>query len=428
MTCRPERMTGRFLACVTTLALAACSSSGDSSKSGKGGSNGGGSNGSDGNIGLGSDTGGGNGSTADGGGAGSTVDDLRNAACAQETAATEPLPAVLMLVVDVSGSMSQSAPGSRQSKWQVTRDALAGALDELSDGTGVGVLYYPNRDTTASRPTGTESDPPRDPSACLDTGGVIPPAALGPSGSQHRTRLLNSLQNVNGPQGGTPTHDAYRTALPALQSTTLPGDRYMLLITDGQPTFLSGCRGTGNIRDAVDPRPIITEAEQAKMQGISTFVIGSPGSEEVGVPVFSDARTWLSQTASVGGTAQPGCSDDGPNFCHFDMTQEPDFSQALREALGQVVGQVLSCTYKLPSPPSGSELAPNEVNLILTPDGGDPEIITQSTTSDCAEGWVYSDDGNNIVLCDSTCDRVKSAENPRLELLFGCQTEFGPIR
>jgi hypothetical protein len=360
--------------------------------------------------------------TADGG-----VDALRNASCAGNIARTEPLPVVIELVVDTSGSMGQAAPGGTASKWAVTRDALKAAMNTLPASTGVGVLYFPNLNTSASKPAGDETDAPRPVTDCVNTAGALPIALLGAANSPERTAIASSLDKLR-PAAGTPTADAYGIGLAAIQATTLPGKRFIVLITDGQPTFLSGCRGTGNIVDAVDPRPIIDLVKGAMSGGVETFLIGSPGSEQVGVPVFADARTWLSMAASAGGTATPGCSDNGPTFCHFDMSQKPNFAEALRGALQQIVGSVLSCEYTLPAPPSGTTLDPSKVNVIFTAEGAKPELIEKSPDGSCATGWQYAPDGAHVDLCPDTCNRVQGAQNPQVDLLFGCSSTVAQPR
>jgi hypothetical protein len=355
------------------------------------------------------------------------VQALRDSACAGESAATEPQPAVIQLIVDVSGSMGRDAPGSNRSKWSITRDALAAAIDALPGTIGVGVLYYPNMDTEPSEPEGDDSDSPRAVEACLNTSALIPIDLLGAPGSAHRARIGTSLDDAV-PAGGTPTYDAFDVAEGALAQTTLPGNRFLLLITDGQPTFSSGCRGTGNVDDAVDPRPIIDLAQAASQTGVRTFVIGSPGSEQVGIPVFSDARTWLSRTASIGGTAAPGCNDDGPGFCHLDMTQEADFADALRRGLQTIVGQVVSCSYLVPRNPGGMEIDTDSVNVIFTHGDDALELIPRAASGDCSDGWYYSADFSSIELCESTCAAVKADPDPLLDVLFGCQSAMVPIR
>jgi hypothetical protein len=335
---------------------------------------------------------------------------------------------VIELVVDTSGSMDQQAPGGG-SKWAGTRDALKAAMDSLPGSTGVGVLYFPSMNTTASQPNANETDPARPATACVNTKTEIAIDLLGQAGSAHRAAISSSLDAAQ-PAGGTPTDDAYGIGFTAIQATTLPGKRFIVLITDGQPTFLKGCRGTGNIVDAVDPNPIITSVTNAMSNGIETFLIGSPGSEGAGrVPYFADARTWLSMAATAGGTATPGCTDTGPNFCHFDMTQQPNFSDALKGALQQIVGTVLSCEYSLPPPSSGKTLDLGNVNVIFTPGGGKPSLVSKAADgSPCTDGWQYSPAQTSVVLCSNTCKQVQGASDPQVDVLYGCKSQTGTPR
>src|SRR5690606_16497820 len=127
--------------CAVGLSLS-CSSDKEAGGSGSvnaGGSAAGGSTGSGAGVGVGASVGtGGALVTQDAGGptgsADAGLDDLRDAACAGWRAEPEGLPAILQLVVDVSGSMDDEAPGaSGQSKWEVTRDALAEAIDAMPE-------------------------------------------------------------------------------------------------------------------------------------------------------------------------------------------------------------------------------------------------------------------------------------------------------
>ena len=104
------------------------------------------------------------------------VEDIEGAACTGWVAEGENLPAVLQLVVDVSQSMEDEAPGGgNQNKWQVTRDALREALDTLPASTAAGVLYYPNQNVELD----TE---PRDIDACVNVDAMIPIDLLGAQG------------------------------------------------------------------------------------------------------------------------------------------------------------------------------------------------------------------------------------------------------
>jgi hypothetical protein len=332
-------------------------------------------------------------------GSGSEEPGATNQGCVGQTAGTEAVPAVLELVVDTSGSMDRDAPGTRDTKWQVTREALLGAVEQMPGNTSIGVVFYPDVPNTAS--------------SCFDSEADVAIAPLASTGSSQRRAIEGAFASQT-PDGGTPTHDAYRYAYTELARSSATGNRFAVVITDGTPTYSLGCVGTGLVSDPVDPSPLVGEAERARQQGVSTFVIGSPGSE--------GARESLSRMAEAGGTAKPGCSHSGPNYCHFDMTQSGDFAEDLRTALGTISGLALSCTYDIPEPPSGQLLDPGRVNVLFTPRGGSAERVAKSETSACEEGWRYSDEGAAVLLCSATCDRIRSSQGT-LSLEFGCATE-----
>jgi von Willebrand factor type A domain len=332
-----------------------------------------------------------------GGGSGGTLDP--GEACVGQSAGAESEPAVVELVVDTSGSMDQDAPGSRSSKWTVTRQALLEAIAILPPETSLGVTFYPD--------VPIEAIP-----GCFDEQADVEIARLDTNGSAQRRQIQRAFQNQS-PDGGTPTHDAYRYGLSRLEAAPALGRRFIVVITDGTPTFSLGCEGTGLIRDPVDPAPLVVEAASASTRGVSTFVIGSPGSE--------GARQSLSRMAEAGGTAAADCSHTGSKYCHFDMTEEPDFGAALGKALGTISGLALSCTYDIPEPPGGATLDPSRVNVLFSPNGTDEELILQSPAGACTDGWQYSADGAQVLLCSSTCERVRSSSGS-LSLQFGCST------
>lgn len=320
-------------------------------------------------------------------------------ACVGQEAGTELAPTIVELLVDTSLSMDEDAPGSNRSKWVETRRVVVDAIDLMPSTTSVGVVFYPDVEVGAP--------------ICFDSEADVDVAPLGSSTSDQREQIREAFERES-PRGSTPTHDAYRYALEQLAGVTGVGQRFLVLITDGTPTYALNCEGSGNQQDPADPAPLIPEAASALGRGMKTFVIGSPGSEE--------ARESLSQMAQAGGTGSEGCSHDGrPRYCHFDMTEEEDFAVALRDALASISGIALSCTYDIPDPPSGGTLDLSKVNVLFTPPGADQELIPQSAPGSCTDGWQYSADQTQVLLCGQTCDRVSSSTG-RLSLEFGCTT------
>jgi von Willebrand factor type A domain-containing protein len=319
--------------------------------------------------------------------------------CVGQEAGTELAPTVVELLVDTSLSMDERAPGSNRSKWIETRRVVLDAIDLMPATTSVGVVFYPDVEVGAP--------------VCFDSDADVAIAGLGSGSSAQRRQIRDAFERES-PRGSTPTHDAYRYALDQLASSSGVGQRFLVLITDGTPTYLLGCEGSGTPQDPADPAPLIPEAASALGRGIKTFVIGSPGSE--------DARRSLSQMAQAGGTASAGCTNEGrPHYCHFDMTAEEDFASGLRDALASISGIALSCAYDIPDPPSGDTLDLSKVNVLFTPPGSEQELIRQSAPGTCTDGWQYSEDQTRVLLCGATCDRVSSSAG-LVSLEFGCTT------
>lgn len=319
--------------------------------------------------------------------------------CVGNSAEPEAVPAVIQILLDTSFSMSWGAPGSDLPKLDDTRAALSAVLDTLPATSAIGFSTYPNVD-------GGEEG------ACYDGDDGVPMALLGPEDSEQRGRLAQAIDATE-PRGGTPTHMAYLHALELAEAAPLPGQRYVLLITDGTPTFGLACSGTGV--SAVPTAGLVLEVEKAMRAGVKTFVVGSPGSE--------DARDTLSRMATNGGTARAGCADTGPEYCHFDMTESENFQEDLKSALLDIVGQAIRCEYDVPEPPNGQVLDLDLVNVLFTDAAGEAHELAKNLEGEgCDEGWHFSDDDSKVVLCEETCDRVQADSEARLDIVFGCET------
>ena len=290
-------------------------------------------------------------------------------------------------------------------------------LDTLPPSMAIGMLLYPNMMTVKNEVA------PADVSTCVVVDQMAAIDLLGGASSAQRS-VLASLLDAAVVEGGTPTHDAYTYGLDHLIAfeTALP--KYMLLITDGQPTFLQGCYGTGYTAWPVDEQPIIDTIAMAKANaGISTFLIGAPGSE-VAYESGEDNRPWLPMAAEQGGTARQGCSHSGAGgYCHFDLVAEPDFATGLQRALAEIAASIVQCEYALPPPPTGDqEINTDQVNVIFTDGAGAQVAFLRNDNPDCQIGWQYSADRTRITLCEGSCLKVKSEPEGELELLYGCST------
>jgi hypothetical protein len=325
--------------------------------------------------------------------------------CVDQFASVAQVPPVLQFVVDTSGSMNwvpgtERPPASGElSKWEITRDALTTAIANMPNAAAVGLSYYPNTQGAG---------------ACIIPEAAAPIARLTPE----QRALIERANARQIPIGGTPTHAAYEYGVQQLQSSSLAGSRFLVLITDGIPTYTLDCEGDGQTR--VDGGPLVASvAARNGQDGIRTFVIGSPGSEP--------ARDELSQMALVGGTGPAGCADVEPNTCHFDMTQAADFSAALKQALGDIAEATLGCEYAVPElPPGRTRLDLNDVSVVLESGGSALQEFERAASGECDAGWQYNDDQTSIVLCRSTCEeltRLVSEDPARIvRVKFGCNT------
>lgn len=346
---------------------------------------------------------------------------ISDAACAGWQHEGEVLPSTIQLVIDVSSSMRDRAPGTDRSKWEVTRDLLLEGIvgvegNGLPGSVAVGVLFYPNQ-------SGVEGTPePQDVSECVNIDALVSAEPLGTADGEHRDLVRDVIESAV-TETWTPTHDAFRYALnEGLLPSQIPGNKFMLLITDGTPTISLDCvQGQGQGATGVDPEPIVDEIARAAGLGIRTFLIGSPGSE--------DNREWMSRAAVLGGSAPQGCNIAGPvgEYCHMDMTTADDFTQALREGLARIAGVLTPCTYSYPEPPEGQTIDDNQINVVVKKADGTSTLIVRDDQGECTEGWRLGDE-NEIELCPQTCSDVQLEPTTTVELAFGCGSVAVPVR
>jgi hypothetical protein len=340
--------------------------------------------------------------------------------CATSTVQSALLPANILFVVDRTGTMACNPPpttasadceetperadANMPSKWEITSDALITAMKTLPPTATVGIAYFSNDESC-----GVNSQP------------SVP---LAINNAAQQSAMEASLKNVT-PGGGTPLVGATILAYKHLHELALAGkitgNEFVVLITDGEES--EQCSYAPRCADAQSCYRLLVDTEVPKAAGagvgIRTFVIGAPGSEP--------ARTVLSQIAKNGGTGAPDCDPQEGN-CHFDMTKGDDFGASLGKALTDIVGQTVQCELDVPAPADGMEFEPDRVNVVYTPSSGDAEIIPQDTRAACdagADGWQYNADQTKIRLCGARCDRVRTDQGGRVDVVLGCPVQ-GP--
>jgi hypothetical protein len=168
-----------------------------------------------------------------------------------------------------------------------------------------------------------------------------------------------------------------------------------ILVTDGNPTLCNG-----------DVNALARIVADGKANGVTTFVIGLPG---------SNARV-LDPLAQAGGS---GASIDVSGGVAA-------FIAALNSIRGSVtIGTALPCQWKIPPPPAGGQFDPLKVNVQFTPQGGQPQNFGYVVQADCARAsnaW-YFDDANNptqVLACPSTCATLEASVGAEVFVSFGC--------
>jgi hypothetical protein len=110
--------------------------------------------------------------------------------------------------------------------------------------------------------------------------------------------------------------------------------------------------------------------------------------------------------------------------CHLDLTTGPFDGQVLADAIKQIRGQALGCTYDLPPPPQGEVINPDKVNVSLTIEATTSTLPRRADPNDTCETdgcWDYTD-ADTLELLGKACTDVTTASNAEVEIVVGCDT------
>jgi hypothetical protein len=325
--------------------------------------------------------------------------------CGASPFGADQVEAHVLLVVDKSASMTDTPSGFSTDKWSAVKASLSEALSSVQSDVSFGLELFPYPD-----------------SCNVPTGGTVN-VDVGP-GTETVPALLDAL-DATGPSGGTPTAMALAQALEYFTTgagAALPGRKYVLLATDGGPTCngalscgtdqcvpnlegrcpeaITNCcdpveAGPGAERGCLDDAATLAEVSALHSAGVSTFVVGIPGSQ-----LFSDS---LDAFAVAGGVP----NSEGPSS-YFAV----DDPQALTEVLASITSSlVTTCDLQLESVPPALNRLNVEVDGVVISQGG-------------ADGWVLDTATSppTVVLQGETCRHIETQGAESVRVVYGCPT------
>jgi hypothetical protein len=329
-----------------------------------------------------------------------------------EVEVLEPGPVAIYLMLDQSGSMTETSLPSI--KWLVALDAVTSFVnDAASTNVDIALQYFPLLFADCGTGIGYNT----------------PEVAIGrlPDNAKNITNSLGChIPGIGGTY--TPIEGALRgmtdyciwykgdkTANPTGE------DCVGVIITDGLPTMCN--------RDA---NALIDIAARAYTDHkVRTFTIGMMGAD-FGL---------LESIAQVGnGDCTPGAD---PSWTCDVSTGKMTFLDALNAIRGSVttmktrtemqtklVTKKLDCNWAIPQPPQGETFDKDRVNVQYSATGMPSGLITWGRVDypiqcgDTKKSWYYDQLSNpsKIVACPKTCEEIKASDKGKINLTFGCKT------
>ncbi|MBN2343631.1 MAG: VWA domain-containing protein [Deltaproteobacteria bacterium] len=224
-------------------------------------------------------------------------------ACGQTSVDFSSAAPAAMLVIDRSGSMSQDFEGS--SRWEVARRALidpqTGFVAQLDSEIRFGLAMY----------AGAQNG-----GACPYLDGVDPALNNYPE--------IARVYMASEPLSNTPTAEAVRAVTDILVADPTPGNKVIILVTDGLPDTCANPNG----HDAASQNSAVVAVNNAFVAGIDTYVISVGEQEE---------SQHFQDLADAGLGVAPG---EGQYYAAESQGQ-------LVDALAQIMSDIRSCSFNL---------------------------------------------------------------------------------
>jgi hypothetical protein len=283
-------------------------------------------------------------------------------------------PAELLVVLDRSNSMADpTTPG--RTRWDDARDAVIGAVTSASN-LAWGLKVFPSM-----------AAPTRVLVGCTVDMGADVGVGFGQAGA-----IGNALMHAGPPTrplaGGTPTAPAILTGTAYLKTVTTAFPKYLVLVTDGQPT----CAGPGPAMGVpVDPLLASVDALSAAAgAGIKTFVIGISATQF---------------TANLNRLAEAGGMPRALEPRYYPAENRADLDAALQA----ISVAITSCVFPLVTRPLDPDFVGVTVGSMRVP-----------RDLDHIDGWDYVNNGTAIEIYGPGCDALATGAAQNADIQFGC--------
>jgi hypothetical protein len=285
--------------------------------------------------------------------------------CPNVTVTFEKRVPTVVLLVDQSGSMTERF-GS-DTRWNVARDALVngtnGIVKVLEKEVRFGLALYTSKDGTA--------------------GGVCPMLTEVDVGLSNYTNIRSRLMAAD-PIDETPTGESITAVAKKLADPAIPGPKYIVLATDGEPDTCAEPNPQNGQKVAIDA------AKDAFGKGIQTFYI-SVGSEV--------SASHAQQMANAGQGLDPTGTKKAKYYVASDAA-------SMKAAFDAIIYGVRSCTFKLNA-------------KVVDPTKGSVTLDGAKLAYNDSNGWKLSPDGTEVELLGSSCDKVKTGDHS-ISAIFAC--------
>lgn len=321
--------------------------------------------------------------------------------CSQLQIGFEAQTPTALIIVDRSSSQWDQYPNHT---WEPMKVGILDVVRDVQKDIRIGVVTY----------TGQNGG------ACPD---LYPPMNQVTFDKNNLPSIEAALSSIDRPvyKGETPTAATIQQALPVLLADPSPGEKVMLLVTDGDPDF---CNDPDRIC-AMDA--VIGAVQAAYAQGVATTVFGlrraelseqhlrdvanagsgQPVALPPGVATVQDLqnRCRTNPVGSLTGTYAP----EGGNATFFQANGTDEV--ALGAALDAVIYGIRSCVFDLDG---AVEINPDRVGLArITIDGGAPLVFGD------ANGWQLRTE-TQVELLGSACGQLKDPRTGGIKFDFPC--------